>query len=97
MFHKLPLYLSISALLAFSNTLAQEESSQSQTAPDSQISQHLHHHHHHNDGTQSLHDFEASVGIFGKTSALSSKRENARRDNYSVSYTHLTLPTTERV
>ncbi|MGI0439684.1 outer membrane family protein [Helicobacter himalayensis] len=93
MFHKLPPCLAISTFLTLANTLAQEENLHSQTALDSQISQHLHHHHH-NDGTQSLHDFEASVGVFGKTSALSSKRENARRDNYSMLYAKMFLEAT---
>lgn len=91
MFHKKPFCLAISAFLALSSALAQEEGSLSQTALDSEISQHLHHHHNHNHGTHSLHDFEASVGVFGKSSALASKRENARRDNYSMLYAKMLL------
>lgn len=41
-----------------------------------------HHHHHHSDPVE----FHANVGLFGKSSAFASLRDNARRDSYSMLY-----------
>lgn len=47
-----------------------------------------HHHHHH--GSDPV-EFHADVGIFGKSSAFASAYNNARRDSYSMLYTHMLM------
>lgn len=49
----------------------------------------LGHHHHHHDSDPV--DFHANVGIFGKSSAFASARDNARRDSYSMLYSHVLM------
>ena len=46
-----------------------------------------HHHHHHSDPVE----FHAHIGLFGKSSALASSRDNARRDSYSMLYTTMLM------
>ncbi|WP_394959499.1 outer membrane family protein [uncultured Helicobacter sp.] len=46
-----------------------------------------HHHHHHSDPVE----FRAHIGLFGKSSALASSRDNARRDSYSMLYTTMLM------